>query len=211
MIIKSIKNSEKEPISINQLYFVIKYKESKNNSEKMFYIFDDCRTLSWIKADCFSIENDSLKNYEKESDDDMLCFTYSEFNDEFFIDFYMENDLSVNAVNKLEKIIIDVMAEELSSEIIMENLDELGFHMTDIEYQLKAFFKIASKDEVIILVNNLYNKFSSMDEYLYDIIVENIVLYKGTEIDNLLSEMIMSPLCSEQTKAKISDYWTSAS
>jgi len=208
MIVKAIKNSDKEAVSINQMYFVIKYEESIKDGRKMFLIFDDCRTLSWIKDDYLSIENDSLNNYEKENCDDMICYSYGKLNNDFFVDFYKENDLSINAITELESIIIDVFAEELSTNVIIENLNELGFHGIYIEYQLKAFFKKANKEDIVLFSDIICNKFSDLDENLYEIIVENIVIYKDTSIDNLLTEIVTSPLCSDKVKEMIFDYWT---
>lgn len=118
---------------------------------------------------------------------------------------FLENDLSFNEISRLESIIVDVISEELSAEAILNYLNKLGFHGINVELQLKSFFKIASYENIIIFINSIYNKFFDVDEYLYKIIVESILPYKGEEIDSLLSEIIMSSLCSDEVKQMIFD------
>jgi len=207
MIIKAKRSMEKQGISHNQLYFVIRYKENIKSGEKIFYIFDDCKTLSWENAEYFSVGTCSLKNYKKEISDDTVCYTYKNLDDSFFSDFYLENDASEKAVIKLENTIVDVIAEELTAKEILKNIDDIGLNGESVEYQLKAFFKICSKEEAVALVNILGNYSPEIYAYLFEIIVTSIISYKGKEIDSLLSEIFSCPLCSEKLRDIISDYW----
>lgn len=207
MIIKAKRSMGKQGVSHNQLYFVIKYKEIIKSGEKIFYIFDDCRTLSWENAEYFSVETCSLDNYKKEISDDTVCYTYKNLDDNFFSDFYLENDVSEKAVIKLENTMVDVIAEELTAKDILKNIDDIGLNGESVEYQLKSFFKICSNEDVRNLVSILGNYSPEIYAYLFEIIVTSIISYKGTEIDTLLSEIFSCPLCSEKLRDIISDYW----
>lgn len=76
--------------------------------------------------------------------------------------------------------------------------------------QLKAFFKKASKQDIVNFSNNIYDKVMDINKYLLilKIIVDNIKLYKEPEVENLLMEIYMSPSCSKDIINIIDNYWS---
>ncbi|NFI03439.1 MULTISPECIES: hypothetical protein [Clostridium] len=208
MILKSKRNIEKEGISVNQLYPVIECKENIQTGIKKFRIYDDCRSLSWKTIDNFSIESVLLENYSKDIDVDTIHYTYNDLDKEFFYQFYLENEDSRIALVQLEKVIIDIISDELSIKDIMININELGLNNENIEMQLKAFFKEASKQDIIKFSNNMYNKVMDVNKYLLEVIVDNIKLYKEPEVENLLMEIYMSGSCSKEILNTIDNYWS---
>ncbi|KFX57246.1 hypothetical protein FDC50_16280 [Clostridium botulinum] len=208
MILKSKRNIEKEGISVNQLYPVIECKENIQTGIKKFRIYDDCRSLSWKTINNFSIESVLLENYSKDIDVDTIHYTYNDLDKEFFYQFYLENEDSRIALVQLEKVIIDIISDELSIKDIMININELGLNNENIEMQLKAFFKEASKQDIIKFSNNMYNKVMDVNKYLLEVIVDNIKLYKEPEVENLLMEIYMSGSCSKEILNTIDNYWS---
>lgn len=208
MILKAKRNKEKEGISVNQLYPVIECKDNNQTGLKKFRIYDDCRSLSWKTIDNFSIESDSLENYSKHIEEDTIHYTYNALEEEFFHQFYLENEKSRIAIVKLEKVIIDIISDELSIKDIMISINELGFNNENIEMQLKAFFKKASKQDIVNFSNNTYNKVMDINKYLLKVIVDNIKLYKEPEVGNLLMEIYMSPSCSKDIINIVDNYWS---
>lgn len=208
MILKSKRNIEKEGISVNKLYPVIECKENIETGIKKFRIYDDCRSLSWKTIDNFSIESDFWENYTKDIDTDTIHYIYNSLNKEFFYQLYLENEESRIAIIKLEKVIIDIISDELSIKDIIININELGFNDENIDIQLKAFFKKASKQDIVNFSNNMYNKVIDINKYLLKVIVDNIMLYKEPEVENLLMEIYMSPSCSKEIQNIIDNYWS---
>ena len=208
MILKSKRNIEKEGISVNQLYPVIECKENIETGIKKFRIYDDCISLSWKTIDNFSIESDSLESYSKDIYVDTIHYTYNALDNDFFYQFYLENEESRIAIVKLEKVIIDIISDELSIKDIMTSINELGFNNENIEMQLKAFFKKASKQDIVNFSNNISNKVMYITKYLLKIIVDNIKLYKEPEVESLLMEIYMNPSCSKEILNIIDNYWS---
>ena len=208
MILKSKRNIEKEGISVNQLYPVIECEENIQTGIMKFRIYDDCRSLSWKTVDNFSVESVLLENYSKYIDADTIHYTYNGLDKELFYQFYLENEDSRIAMTQLEKVMIDIISDELSIKDIMININELGFNNENIEMQLKAFFKKASKQDIVKFSNNMCNKVMDINKYLLEIIVDNIKLYKEPEVENLLMEIYMSASCSKEILNTIDDYWS---
>lgn len=198
MILKSKRNIEKEGISVNQLYPVVEYEENIKTGIMKFRIYDDCRSLSWKTIDNFSTKSGLLENYSKDIDADIIHYTYNGLDKEFFYRFYLENEDSKIATLQLEKVIIDIISDELSIEDIMININELGFNNENIDIQLKAFFKEALKQDIIKFSNSMYNRVADINNYLLEVIVDNIKLYKEPEVESLLMEIYMSASCSKE-------------
>ena len=208
MILKSKRNMEKEGISVNQLYPVVECEENIQTGIMKFRIYDDCRSLSWKTIDNFSTESVLLENYSKDIYVDTIHYTYNGLDKEFFYRFYLENEDSRIAIVRLEKVMVDIISDELSIKDIMININELGVNNENIEMQLKAFFKEASKQDVIKFSNNMYNKVMDVNKYLLEVIVDNIKLYKEQEVENLLMEIYMSASCSKEILNTIDNYWS---
>jgi hypothetical protein len=208
MILKSKRNIEKEGISVNQLYPVVECEENIQTGIMKFRVYDDCRSLSWKTIDNFSTESVLLENYSKDIDADTIHYMYNGLDKEFFYRFYLENEDSRIAIVQLEKVMVDIISDELSIEDIMININELGFNNENIEMQLKAFFKEASKQDIIKFSNSMYNKVMDVNKYLLEVIVDNIKLYKEPEVENLLMEIYMSASCSKEIKNTIDNYWS---
>lgn len=113
-----------------------------------------------------------------------------------------------NAIVQLEKVMVYIISDELSIKDIMININELGFNNENIEMQLKAFFKEASKQDIIKFSNNMYNKVMDVNKCLLEVIVDNIKLYKEPEVENLLMEIYMSASCSKEILNTIDNYWS---
>lgn len=189
MILKSKRNVEQEGVSVNQLYPVVECEENIKTGTMKFRIYDDYRSFSWKTIDNFFMKSDLLENYSKNIDVDTIHYKYNELDKEFFYKFYLENEDSRMAVVQLEKVMVNIISDELSEKDIMININELGFNNENIEMQLKAFFKKASKQDIIKFSNNIYNKVIDVNEYLLEIIVDNIKFYREPEIENLLMEI----------------------
>lgn len=74
--------------------------------------------------------------------------------------------------------------------------------------QLKAFFKKASKQDIVIFSSSIINRVMDINKYLLNIIVDNIKLYKEPEVENLLMEIYMTPSCSKEILNTIDNYWS---
>lgn len=207
MILKSKRNVEQEGVSVNQLYPVVECEENIKTGTMKFRIYDDYRSFSWKTIDNFFMKSDLLENYSKNIDVDTIHYKYNELDKEFFYKFYLENEDSRMAVVQLEKVMVNIISDELSEKDIMININELGFNNENIEMQLKAFFKKASKQDIIKFSNNIYNKVIDVNEYLLEIIVDNIKFYREPEIENLLMEIYMNVPCSKEILNIIDNYW----
>lgn len=62
----------------------------------------------------FHVESECLENYNKDIDIDTIHYTYSALDKEFFYQFHLENEYSGIAIDKLEKVIVDIISNELS-------------------------------------------------------------------------------------------------
>lgn len=206
MILKSKKNIEREGISVNQLYPVIEYEKNIQTGIKRYKIYDDCRSLSWKTLENFNVESDILENYTKERNDDIYSYIYIGIKEDFYTSLYLENDESVYVRKELEKKLIDIISSELSIENIMNTIEEIGFENESIDLLLKAFFKKATKQDIINLAICLYDRITEINTYILEIIVKNIRLYKEPDVENLFIEIYMNACCTEEVLNMISNY-----
>lgn len=206
MILKSKKNIEREGISVNQLYPVIEYEKNIQTGIKRYMIYDDCRSLSWKTLENFNVESDILDNYTKKRNDDIYSYIYIGIKEDFYTSLYLENDESVYVRKELEKKLIDIISSELSIENIMNTIEEIGFENESIDLLLKAFFKKATKQDIINLAICLYDRITEINTYILEIIVKNIRLYKEPDVENLFIEIYMNACCTEEVLNTISNY-----
>lgn len=206
MILKSKRNVESEGISVNQLYPVLEYEKSAQSGIVRYKIYDDSKSMSWKTGDNFNIESDILEKYVQRKDSSTYIYRYVGIEENFYIKLNLESEESQCAVQELEKIIINIISDELSIEVIMNNINELGFNSEEIEMQLNAFFRKAKKQEVIQFAIELYDKVTEINSYILSIIIDNMKMYKDNDIENLFIEIYMSTSCNEKELNTINDY-----
>ena len=208
MILKSKRSVEKEGISVNQLYPVIEYRESIKSGRKAFRIYDDSKSLSWKSINNFYMKSDDLNRYSKDTYIDTIHYIYISLDPKLFDEFYFKDEQSKISIIKLEEVAIDILSDELLIEDIIVNINELGFKNENIDTQLKVFFNKASKQEIINFIKNIYDNIMEINEYLLQIIVNNIILYNDPQVENLLVEIYMNSFCSKEVKSTIDKYWS---
>lgn len=206
MILRSKRNIEREGISVNQLYPVIEYEKNLQSGTERYKIYDDCRSVSWKTLGNFSVESDMLDNYTKKRSGDTDSYSYIGIDEDFYTQLYLENEESRCVREKLEKKLIDILSSELSVENIMNNIEELGLKNENIDMLLIAFFKKATKQDIINLSVNLYDRITEMNSYILEIIVNNMKLYKEPDVENLFVEIYMNASCTEEVLNLINKY-----
>ncbi|MBD5136987.1 MAG: hypothetical protein HDT39_13625 [Lachnospiraceae bacterium] len=206
MILRSKRNIEREGISANKLYPVIEYEKNIQSGAERYKIYDDCRSVSWKTLRNFSVESDILDNYTKKRNDDTDSYSYIGIDEDFYTQLYLENEKSGCVREELEKKLIDILSSELSVENIIDNIYELGLKNEGIDMLLFAFFKKATKQDIINLSIYLYERITEMNSYILEIIVNNMKLYKESDVENLFVEIYMNASCTEDVLNLINNY-----
>lgn len=207
MIVKSKRNIDNECLSIDKLYPVIAYEKEENRIIR-FQILDDDRSLSWKRNEQFYIVSKSLINYCKINYNERNVYVHKDLNyKDFLVDFYLENEESVIAALKLEEVLISIFTDELTTEEILQNINEIGYKNDCVDLMLKTFFKKATMQEIKEFSDKVYNVVSELDNYVLQIIVDNLKIYKENEIENLFMEIYLNIPCSMQIIETLSKYF----
>lgn len=196
MILRSLRNICQEGLSADKLYPVIAYEIEIKTGKKRFQIVDDCRSLSWKTGDLFEVVSDTMDGFVKTDNSKTIAkYTYTDLaKEDFWINYYLENEDSVIANNQLEKTLISIYSNELSTDKLLYNLDIIRYRGENADILLKAFFKKANYETKIASARTVYDKIREMDDYIVQIIVEKLSDFKEKEVENLFLELYMNQL-----------------
>ena len=205
MILKAKYNKNEMGISMNHLYPVIGYSKC-DKTELTEYCIYDHGFISWITIDYFIVISDSVKNYTKTLNEDSIKYFYYGIDQKLIDNIYLENEQSTDSIFTLETILSDIIYDEMTINDITNSIIESGFKGDAIEFQLKAFFRKASKNDIINLSKMIFNNISDLDSYIMEMLVENLKKHNEFEVECLLTNIYVSPACSEETRIIIDDY-----
>lgn len=209
MILKCKRNVSSEGLSVHRLYPVIAYAIDIDKEMKQYQVVDDCRSLSWKSIDFFEVISDRLDNFKKlNNTGNRTEYIYADlFEKDFFVNYYSENENSIATNRKLEEALISILSKELTSKDLVQNLNMVGYSNDSADLLLKAFFRQANRQDIISFAKNIYNKIEELNSYIVQIIVENLIPYKESDIESLFIQVYMDDLlCNKDTIKMIDGY-----
>ena len=208
MILKCKRNVNGESLSVHRLYPVIAYEIDNEKEVKKYKVVDDCKSLSWKGIDFFDIISDKLDSYKKLNNSKRIEYICSDLVEkDFFVNYYLENDNSIDANKQLEESLISILSKELTSKDLMQNLNLVGYCDESAILLLKAFFRKSSRQDIITFAKNIYNKSEELNSYIVQIIVESLIPYRESDIENLFIQLYMDDLlCNKETMKMINGY-----
>lgn len=107
----------------------------------------------------------------------------------------------------MEEALISILSKELTSTDLMQNLNMVGYSNDSADLLLKAFFRQANREDIISFAKNIYDKIEELNSYIVQIIVENLIPYKESDIENLFIQVYMDDLlCNKDTIKMIDGY-----
>lgn len=207
MIVKCKRNLSNQSIGINTLYPVIAYEQRKESKIAEVQVLDDAESLSWISDEWLYFVSKSLADYIEINYQGRNIYVHKHLNyNDFLLDFYMENENSTKAFFKLQEILISILVCELTTDEIIQNISKIGYKSDSVDILLKAFFEKAARQEIKEFSDKLYNVVLELDNYILQIIVDNLKFYKEKEIENLFMKIYISLPCSIEITEVISTY-----
>lgn len=107
----------------------------------------------------------------------------------------------------MEESLISILSKELTSKDLKQNLNIVGYGNDSADLLLKAFFRQANRQDIILFAKNIYNKIEELNSYIVQIIVENLIPCKESDIESLLMQLYMNDLlCNKDTIKMIDGY-----
>ena len=209
MILQSKRNVSSEGLTAERLYPVIAFNINLDNDINTCKILDDNRSLSWRQIDRFDVVSYAKEGYIKAGgDNSFLKYLYENLSDkDFFADYYLENEKSIIASEKLENALVSILSNELNSKELLSYLEIVGYKDENADLLLKSFFLKAKEKDIIIFANMLYDKIPMLNNYIIEIIIKNFSCYKTMEIESIFMELyINSSSYSEEIMKKVSSY-----
>jgi hypothetical protein len=209
MILKCKRDIRSESLTANRLYPVIAYDVNLNDDTVSYKIMDDSRSLSQRQNDRFEIVSYSKVGYiVVDGDNRFTKYLYKDLTDkDFFVDYYLENEKSIIASEKLENALISILSNELDSNVILNYFKMFSYEDENSEILIKAFFIKANEDEIITLSTMLYDEITMLNNFLVEIIIKNLSRYKAREIESLFMELyINSSSCSKGVMEIVNNY-----
>ncbi len=209
MILQSKRNVSSEGLTAERLYPVIAFNINLDNDINTCQILDDNRSLSWRQIDRFDVVSYAKEGYIKAGgDNSFLKYLYENLSDkDFFADYYLENEKSIIASEKLENALVSILSNELNSKELLSYLEIVGYKDENADLLLKSFFLKAKEKDIIIFANMLYDKIPMLNNYIIEIIIKNFSNYKTMEIESIFMELyINSSSYSEEIMKKVSSY-----
>lgn len=209
MILQSKRNVSSEGLTAERLYPVIAFNINLDNDINTCQILDDNRSLSWRQIDRFDVVSYAKEGYIKAGgDNSFLKYLYENLSDkDFFADYYLENEKSIIASEKLENALVSILSNELNSKELLSYIEIVGYKDENADLLLKSFFLKAKEKDIIIFANMLYDKIPMLNNYIIEIIIKNFSNYKTMEIESIFMELyINSSSYSEEIMKKVSSY-----
>lgn len=195
MILRCTRTIIREGISVNRLYPVIAFEFTNEGKNSKFQILDDSRSLALKDIKFFEIISNSLDGYIKIGNK----YIYKDLAyKDFSIDFYSEDEKTIEANSRLENSFISIFSHELTLNELLCHLKLIGYYDENTDILLKAFFNKANKKDIIFFVNSIYDEIIKMNTYIIKIIVEGLSCYREPEIENLFVELYMTDLINKK-------------
>lgn len=209
MILKCKRNVSGESLSVHRIYPVIAYEIDIEKGAERYQVVDDCRSLSWKNIDFFEVICDRLDGFIKSNKSDKkIKYIYADLvGNDFFVNYYSENENAIAANKQLEESLISILSKELTGNELMQNLNMVGYSDENADLLLKALFRQAGKQDIILFAQKIYNETEKLNSYIVHIIVENLTVYKESDIERLFIQLYMDDLlCKKDTLEMINRY-----
>jgi len=209
MTLKCKRNISSEGLTANRLYPVIAYEINLDDSIVTYQIVDDSGSLSWPQNDRFEVVSCSKEGYIKvDGSNGSLKYLYEVLSDmSFFVDYYLEDEKSKIANRKLEKALISILSNELTTNELLSHLEVVGYQDENTDLLLKSFFLKANENDIINFANMIYDKISTLKNYIVQIIIERLSNYKTVETENIFMELYLNGSSySEEIRREVDDY-----
>lgn len=187
MILQCKRNIGTEGLTACRLYPVIAYKVDYEDNMIAYQIVDDCRSLSWSQIDKFEEVSNCKEGYIKtDTDNKIQKYIYKDLTSkDFFVDYYLENEESLRANEKLESTLVSILGNELAANKISTYLEAVGYQDENADLLMKAFFLKANKYDVINFSRALYEKLPMLNNYIIQIVIEKLSNYRASEIESI--------------------------
>jgi len=209
MILKCTREIPSEGLTVHRLYPVIAYAVDLEGNIASYQVVDDCHSLSWRQNERFVVVSQCRDEYIKlEENKKLQKYVHKDLIDgDFFIHYYLENEKSIAARAKLEKVFTLILANELTSIELLSSMDVIGHQDENRDLLLKAFFLRANKQDIINFTNDLYDNISEYHSYIVQIIVENLSEYKERAVENLFMQLYLNNSnCEKKAMDIINEY-----
>lgn len=204
MVIKILREIYQKSVFVNQVYPVIAYKTNKYNIME-YRIFDETRSFTWISNDVSIIGKTNSDYYERIVNNEKM-YLYKDIDNTFFKRFYLEDDDYEKIVNQLKKYMIEIIASDLSSDEIVDNIVNANKESEQIIIYIKAFFYRATEEDICKFIHMENGKINYYSEEEIENIINNIYYIKNEEVKAFFENLAFNSNYSKKIMDVIYSY-----